>query len=439
MASRSWLHRFVRRLTGRLTDAAVQVLLRPQIRMPAAAGVDRASEIEQRTDELNAAAEAYFAQAPYRAYLLGKPYSDPFAFPRYLFNLGVLLHYLRVGPGDRVLELGAGSCWISHFLNLHGCRTVSVDVSATALRLGRELFERDARTRWDLDPLFLPYDGYRLPLDAASVDRIVIHDAYHHIPNPGDVLREMQRVLRPGGIVAMSEPGREHSSAPTSQREVEETAVLENDVVLEDLEVAALDAGFSRVTFVPVALRAPEIPASEQAAFLRGKHFSHFWRHQKDQLLANQFILLYKGETQLTTRQPGRHAAEIRLLHDTASETSAAAASRLSWRCQVRNSGDSLWLHGDGRFPGETLLGARLRPKVDGEPQGVWREWGRAALSTDLEPGQQAELELDLTVPAEPGTYWVRLDMVAENVTWFSDQGSQPFDLEIEVLAPGSG
>ena len=49
----------------------------------------------------------------------------------------------------------------NHFLNRYGCKTIAVDVSATALRLGRTLFERDSATRWDLEPEFLVYDGHR--------------------------------------------------------------------------------------------------------------------------------------------------------------------------------------------------------------------------------------------------------------------------------------
>jgi ubiquinone/menaquinone biosynthesis C-methylase UbiE len=62
--------------------------------------------------------------------------------------------------------------------------------------------------------VFLPYDGQTLPVADASVDRIVLYDAFHHIPNQERLLREMRRVLRPDGIVAMSEPGRGHSTSP---------------------------------------------------------------------------------------------------------------------------------------------------------------------------------------------------------------------------------
>ena len=39
----------------------------------------------------------------------------------------------------------------------------------------------------------LPFDGHRLELDDESVDRVACNDAFHHVPNPGEVLAEFAR------------------------------------------------------------------------------------------------------------------------------------------------------------------------------------------------------------------------------------------------------
>lgn len=54
-----------------------------------------------------------------------------------------------------------------------------------------------------VEPVFLPFDGIRLNLPDHSMDRVVVNDAFHHIPNVGDVLKEFYRVLKPGGLVSM--------------------------------------------------------------------------------------------------------------------------------------------------------------------------------------------------------------------------------------------
>ena len=91
---------------------------------------------ELDTDELNRAAERYFAEFEDRDYLLDKPFSDSRGFAHHLFDMGVLFHWLRLEPGDVVAEIGAGTCWLSQFLNRYGCKTISIDVSATAARSG---------------------------------------------------------------------------------------------------------------------------------------------------------------------------------------------------------------------------------------------------------------------------------------------------------------
>ena len=64
---------------------------------------------------------------------------------------------------------------------------------------------------WSLDPRFVAYDGRTLPLDDATCDCVVVYDAFHHIPNQRAILAEMHRILRPRGMVVMSEPGVGHA------------------------------------------------------------------------------------------------------------------------------------------------------------------------------------------------------------------------------------
>lgn len=49
-------------------------------------------------------------------------------------------------------------------------------------------------------------DGCRLPLTDASLRALVMTDVLHHLPRVEDFFREMDRCVRPGGVVAMVEP-----------------------------------------------------------------------------------------------------------------------------------------------------------------------------------------------------------------------------------------
>lgn len=420
----------------RLISAGAERLLRLALarRLRVASRAPEPIDLAARTDELNAAAERYFATRDDRPYQLGKPFSDPFELPQYLFNAGTLFHWLQVGPGDAVAEIGAGACWLSHFLNLYGCRTLSIDVSRTALALGRERFEQDPRTRWDLDPAFLAYDGHSLPVPDGSCDRIVLHDAFHHLPNQQELLTEMVRILRPGGIVAMSEPGRFHSQDEDAKKEVAEAGVLENDVVVEELAVLAKRCGFSRATVVPITLRLPfEVEAEGFLDFLRGDHFFEYWRALGHQLLGHHYILLYKGEPLPTTRRPGLLRADLRFVSPP-SET-VAPGEHASVRIAVRNDGDTLWLCTKTGRAGWTRLGGHL--KVAGAPNEDVHDWLRADLPRDLAPGESAEISFELPALDRPGSYRLIFDLVAEQITWFAERGSTPLVAEVTVRAAG--
>src|SRR4029077_2535679 len=90
----------------------------------------------------------------------------------------------------------------------------------------------------------LVFDGRRIDLPDASVDRIVSFDAFHHLPNPDEVLREFARVLKPGGIAGFAEPGARHSRSPMSQFEMRTYRVVENDIDVHAIWRTAARCGF---------------------------------------------------------------------------------------------------------------------------------------------------------------------------------------------------
>ena len=191
-----------------LIDAVVeQLFISKQMVLPPVVPRFTPDELAANTEAYNEASERYFAEYKDRAYLLGKPYTDTMNFARRLFDIGVIVHWLRLSPGEVVVELGAGTCWLSHFLNRFGCKTIAIDVSSSALQMGEELFKRDPLTNWELAPEFVTYDGHHIPLPDGHVDKMLVYDAFHHVPNQAEILREMARVLKDGGVVAMCEPG----------------------------------------------------------------------------------------------------------------------------------------------------------------------------------------------------------------------------------------
>jgi ubiquinone/menaquinone biosynthesis C-methylase UbiE len=94
------------------------------------------------------------------------------------------------------------------------------------------------------EPVFLHFDGHKINLPDESVDRIICHDAFHHVPNQKEVISELGRVLKRGGIAGFSEPGRFHSQSPQSQSEMRNFNVLENDIIPTEIFSLAREYGF---------------------------------------------------------------------------------------------------------------------------------------------------------------------------------------------------
>lgn len=83
---------------------------------------------------------------------------------------------------------------------------------------GRAVRELDAEWRLVVDPArgmlararthglqAVQGDGARLPLADDSVDAVLVTDALHHIGDQRGVLRDAERVLRPGGLLLVRE------------------------------------------------------------------------------------------------------------------------------------------------------------------------------------------------------------------------------------------
>jgi SAM-dependent methyltransferase len=216
-------------------------------------------------------ADQYFEGREEHSYLYQKPFYHPQDCAPSVTNLGHLLAGLRLQTGMHVLEFAAGSCWLSRILVQLGCMVTSSDASTRALEIGKELFKRypPAMPR-PVEPTFLPFDGVRLNLPDNCMDRIVVNDAFHHIPNVEDVLREFFRVLKPGGLVGMSEPGRHHSRTEASQYEMRTYSVIENDFVLEDIWEKAQAVGFADIEICPI-LRHPMLSMAQYQACIKGE------------------------------------------------------------------------------------------------------------------------------------------------------------------------
>jgi len=116
-----------------------------------------------------------------------------------------VVHKAGLGRGSRVLDLGCGL----GFLSLEAARIVgpqglvfAVDSSPGALE---ELARRAEKLGHD-NLRTLQADIARLPLEDETVDAVIARSVLSYLRDREGVLREAQRVLRPGGIISIFEP-----------------------------------------------------------------------------------------------------------------------------------------------------------------------------------------------------------------------------------------
>lgn len=240
------------------------------------------------------------------------------------------------------------------------------DVSRTALDIGRWLFEREPSTNWSLDPQFVSYDGHTLPLDDATCDCVVVFDAFHHIPNQRAVLEEMHRILRPRGIVVMSEPGVGHADTPASIAE-RQTGVLENELVVADIAALAEGTGFYDTTLLTsTPYLCHEIPAEKLGVFAAGTGFSGYSRDFTQHRMVHHYILLHMGpKLPATDRRGGARLQAELIIKDPADAHGRLTAGQPGRAMiSVENCGDAVWLHGEGR--GWTRVGGHLYAAKNG-------------------------------------------------------------------------
>ncbi|CCH32050.1 methyltransferase domain-containing protein [Actinosynnema sp. NPDC047251] len=371
-------------------------------------------------EELSERAEGYFRAVAEPDVLLTKPFREVGDAADLLTTFGQVLRGLRPYPGMRVLDFGAGTCWTSRYLTRLGCRVVALDVSPTALDLGRRLFAEQPVPGAHHEPEFLVFDGRRIDLPDASVDRILSFDAFHHVPNPAEVLQEMARVLRPGGIAAFAEPGDRHSIQPQSQYEMRHYGVIENDVVIEDVWEWARDAGFVDLRLCPVDT-APswvDIPTFRAvvAGGEEGDHFVALTRAAIDG--RRMFVLRVAGEQAPDSREQQGLTAGLAV--DDVALTAAGDTTVLTGTCRIRNTGSRVWLPAATGFGGVSL-GVRLR-----QADLTTRDLERLALSdSPIEPGEEVALPVRVEIPTGPERpVSVEFDLVSERVCWFSLNGS---------------
>lgn len=110
-----------------------------------------------------------------------------------------LVRFARIGSGARVLDVACGTGVVALTAARLGATVTGVDLTPALVARAKE-----NAALMKLDASFLEGDVEALPLADASFDFVVSQFGHMFAPRPELAIKEMLRVLKPGGVLAFS-------------------------------------------------------------------------------------------------------------------------------------------------------------------------------------------------------------------------------------------
>jgi len=147
--------------------------------------------------------------------------------------------------GKTVLDIGCGCGGAAmHLIKSHGAKSVlGIDIESLVIKRAEEL-----AVKYDLSNLakFRYVKPGPLDIPDESVDLVFSKEVFLHIPNKDDLIKDIYRVLKPGGLIAVSDWMRIDDNLPSIQMQeyIEAEGLDMYMCSLKRYELALKRAGF---------------------------------------------------------------------------------------------------------------------------------------------------------------------------------------------------
>ncbi|NOX37867.1 MAG: class I SAM-dependent methyltransferase [Calditrichaeota bacterium] len=105
----------------------------------------------------------------------------------------------QVRAGELAVDMGAGTGFLTEALLAKGVRVIALDASRNMLRVLLQKLGRHPNL-WCQQ-----VDGDWLPLASHCVQAVLANMFLHHVESPAGTIRELARVLRPGGRLVITD------------------------------------------------------------------------------------------------------------------------------------------------------------------------------------------------------------------------------------------
>jgi len=109
--------------------------------------------------------------------------------------------YITAGvkKGETAADIGCGTGFLTEGLLQRGLNVMAVDQSNEMLAQMKQKFKDYPSVE------YLQGDAKKLPIDNGKVDYVMANMFLHHVDNPLDAIKEMVRILKPGGKLIITD------------------------------------------------------------------------------------------------------------------------------------------------------------------------------------------------------------------------------------------
>lgn len=334
----------------------------------------------------------------------------------------------RLSPTATALGLGAGHESLIYFLARRLKQVIATDLYAGSF--SDEEADPAMLTRpQDFAPY--PYPSDRLTvrsMDARKIDYpdqefdiVFSLSSIEHFGSRTDqlrCLREIRRVLKPGGLAALT------TEIILNKRGFHGDYFRLGELLDDLIPRSGLELvrdPFSFATSAESLANPVQLPEARQ-------QLPHLVCRRWNTLFTSaSFFLQRTGEAMAAMRNTAREidcamrATLLARIEPHCGTVEASAGAPIEIPVTVTNVGEEVWMASPGTHRiGPVRLGAHL---LDASDTMIIRDYGRADLPSAVAPGQAVAITLYTTAPSKLGTFTVELDMVKEQIAWFSSAG----------------
>lgn len=121
-------------------------------------------------------------------------------------HLELLLSMTEPEDGQTVIDIGTGNGYLAFPIaeKYPQTQVYGIDIAETIIRKNSEKAEAEGIK----NAKFISFDGLTYPFEEMTADRIVTRFALHHFPEIERAAEQMMKLLKRGGRLLISDPGR---------------------------------------------------------------------------------------------------------------------------------------------------------------------------------------------------------------------------------------